>query len=157
MVRAALVFSSLLVVSSAVAEPATTGEPAAEPAADAERTTDTPAATPALPFPWRPAAEPAPPVLDLTPSRVLRTPIADRRGGEERPGIGLGDDGGWKEQAAQVGGMAAGWVALTALCRGGACRLPGGLTDWMPGLGPRDDIGVPAAELRPQPPLREAR
>jgi hypothetical protein len=97
----------------------------------------------------RPAAEARP--LDLTPGRQLAPP--DRRGRERTSAIGLGDDGDWKVQAAEVGAMAGIFATLVALCGNGGCLLPDLLGD-----GGRDDIGPPPdLEIREQPAPRGRR
>ena len=56
--------------------------------------------------------------------------------------MGLGDDGNWAVQAAQVGAMVGIFGALTAICANGGCLLPSfGGQDRLgpaPGVGQRD-------------------
>jgi hypothetical protein len=75
------------------------------------------------------------PSVDLSPTSLLapsgRVGLGLKRN-EKRAGLGLGDDRLWKVQALQVGGMVAGFAALSALCGGGNCQLPKWATGWMP-------------------------
>jgi len=73
---------------------------------------------------------------DLFDPKVLgkvSAPSASGSGHSERsPGVRFGDDG-WKSQVAQIGGMVAGFAALSALCGTSRCMLPKGMTSWIPG------------------------
>lgn len=92
--------------------------------------------------------------LDLTPRRQLESGVggrADRRGSERGTGITLPDDTDWKVQAAQVGGMAALFGALVAVCGGGRCLLPGS-DDAAERIGP-----PPGLQTRSEPKLRDPR
>jgi hypothetical protein len=92
--------------------------------------------------------------LDLTPRRQLDSGVgtrADRRGSERGTGIALPDDTDWKVQAVQVGGMAALFGALVAVCGGGRCLLPGA-DDASERIGP-----PPGLQVRPEPKLRDPR
>ena len=94
--------------------------------------------------------------LDLFPSKVLESAAKGAKGkNERRPGLSLGSDGDWKVQAAQVGVMAATFGALVGLCGAGNCRLPDGLSSWLP-----DSLKAkapPSVPLRRRPKLRKAR
>ena len=90
--------------------------------------------------------------LDLTPSRLFgkADPTTGDRRKENRAGLGLGNDGNWKVQAAQIGAMAAGFAALAALCGDGKCLLPWGGGNAADRLGPSPDLEIsPANEPRP--------
>lgn len=93
--------------------------------------------------------------LDLTPARLFGKggPKADKRGSERGSGTSLGDDSDWAVEAAQVGVMAAGFVALWALCGGGNCMLP----DVLPDVFTTPEGLPPDLEIRPHNEPRSAR
>jgi len=92
--------------------------------------------------------------LDLTPQRQLDSIAAanrasDRRGGERRSGLTLGDDSSWKVQALQVGTMAALFGTLVAVCGNGRCLLPSFFG------GGREDLNPDNVQVREPPRLRD--
>lgn len=93
--------------------------------------------------------------LDLTPQRLFESGTldseGDRRGTERRSGLGLGNDGDWRVQAAQVGVMVGVFGALVAACADGGCLLPEffGSRDR---LGPSEDL-----QIRDPGPVRDGR
>lgn len=79
--------------------------------------------------------------LDLTPQRQFQSgKLGDQRGKERRSGVGLGDDGDWRVQAAQVGAMVGIFGALVAICADGGCLLPE-LFGGQDRLGPAQGVG----------------
>jgi hypothetical protein len=79
--------------------------------------------------------------LDLTPQRQFQSgKLGDRRGKERTSGVGLGDDGNWGVQAAQVGAMVGIFGALVAICADGGCLLPE-LFGGQDRLGPAPGVG----------------
>jgi hypothetical protein len=97
--------------------------------------------------------------VDLFPPSVFTVPGSDfgpgMSGGgkrESRAGLGLGNDGDWRVQAAQIGAMAVGFAALAALCGGARCLLPESTSSWLPDAfqpkGPATPVIRPAQQVR---------
>jgi hypothetical protein len=104
-----------------------------------------------------PKTEPAPGQrIDLFPSTVLqKAATGDPGKNERRTGASLGNDGGWKTQAAQVGVMVGLFAGLAALCGSGNCTVPDGWTSWLPDTLRADPGGPPTPP--PSEPERKAR
>ncbi len=155
----AIVLATSAVASAQPSPSATPADGAPKPAGHASSNPANEVEQPAIPIfsaprlGVAPALEPRP--VDLFPTTVFgpgSLSLDDHGSKEKEPGVRFGN-GGWKTHAVQAGGMMVGWAALAALCGGGRCMLPKGLTSWMPGttteappaparVGPRTD-GMP--------------